>query len=194
MILVVDIKELNEYKKYNNCEIVTHNSLRSLAEIRQFIYKKYKDVFMVDDDIVSVERLYTTSDSKLNEEEIYNLIQKTYQQAKSIKAALFGFNNNPSPTHYNQHKPFMMKGYINGSSFGIIENDHLYFSNKTVACESHWINLLNAYHNRFNFIDKRFHFRQKTDSTFKLEGGQTGKRTLETEKQDTLFLRRIFGY
>lgn len=192
MIVLVDKKEKSDYKDIG-FEVETHENLNSLSEIRQYAYKRYGEVFFVDDDIVSVERLYTTINQILTPKEAKDIIYNAYYLSKQIGAKLYGFNNDPSPTHYNQHKPFMLMGYINGCAIGLNESDNLYFDPTTVACESHWICLLNAYANRFCFIDKRFHFRQKTDSTFTLEGGQTGKRTLESEKQDTLFLRRKFG-
>lgn len=192
-ILCVDINEFDEYRKFNDCEIITHNSLKNLSSIRQFLYENYKDLFMVDDDIVSVERLYNVNNQKLTEIEIKNIIDDCYYNAKNIGAKLFGFNNDPNPVHYNQHKPFMLNGYINGCAIGLIQDKHLFFNENTTACESHWINLLNAYYNRFCFIDKRFHFRQKENSTFLLEGGQTGKRTMQTEKYDTILLKKIFG-
>lgn len=194
MILIVDQSEYEKYKEFNpDLEILTHKGLNGLSEIRQFTYDKFGDVFMVDDDIVSVEKLYQTSGTILTPVEIKTIIQKAYEVSKSINSFLFGFNNNPSPTHYNQHKPFMLNSYINGCAFGLIKNEHLYFDKKTVACESHWINLLNAYHNRFCFIDKRFHFRQKKNSTFTAPGGQSAKRTLESENRDTIFLKKKFG-
>jgi hypothetical protein len=193
MIICVDEKELEAYKEQNEREIITHPGLNNLSKIRQFIYEKFGDVFMVDDDIISIEKLYQTSKTHLTPIESRKIIQDGYMQAKAINSFLFGFNNDPSPTHYNQHKPFMLNGYINGCAFGLIKNDHLYFDEKTIACESHWINLLNAYHNRFCFIDKRFHFRQKTNSTFTLEGGQSQRRTLKSEEEDTQFLKKMFG-
>lgn len=194
MILVVDEKELDIYKEHHtDFEIITHKSLNRLSEIRQFIYQKFGNVFMVDDDIVSVDRLYTLENKNLTPAEINNLIQITYCRAKAVGAHLFGFNSDPNPVHYKSHKPFMMNGYINGCAMGLIKSQHLYFSKNTTACESHWINLLNAYHHRYLFIDKRFHFHQKPNSTFTLPGGQTGRRTLSSEKFDTMFLRRMFG-
>lgn len=194
-ILFVAESEFDDYKKTQSekYEIETHPNLKSLAEIRNFIFNRYGDVFMVDDDIVSVERLYCSNDQILTQNEIIQIINEAYYNSKQIGSSLFGFNNDPSPTHYNQHKPFMLNGYINGCAFGLIKDEKLFFTNKTTACESHWINLLNAHYNRFCFIDKRFHFRQKPNSTFTLEGGQTGKRTMETEKKDTLFLKMMFG-
>ena len=193
MIICVDEKEYSDYKKNTSFEIITHPGLLNLSEIRQFIYTKYKNVFMVDDDIQSVELTYEIKNTILSPSDVYELIQKTYRTARLLDAKLWGFNNDPSPTHYNQHKPFMASGYINGCAFGLLEDENLYFDRKTTACESHWINLLNSYHNRYCFIDKRFHFRQKKESTFLLAGGQTGKRTLLSEKEDTLFLKKTFG-
>lgn len=193
MILFVDKSELIEYEQNNDFKIHTHDGLNNLSKIRQYIYDKYPDVFMVDDDVVCVQRLYQTHDQDLTPDAIHDLIQDTYRRSKNIDSFLFGFNNDPNPTHYNQHKPFVLNSYINGCAFGLRENKNLYFSPKTVACESHWINLLNAYYNRFCFIDKRFHFRQKKDSTFLRPGGQTSRRTMKTEEADTLFLKKKFG-
>ena len=192
MIVLIDIKEKKQYEDLPH-EKIYHNSLTSLSEIRQFAYTEFKNIFFVDDDIVSVEKLYETNNQNLTAREIFDLIQEAAYTAKELGAKLFGFNNDASPTHYNQHKPFMLNGYINGCAFGLFEDKNLFFHKDTTACESHWINLLNAYYNRYCFIDKRFHFRQQSNSTFLLKGGQSGKRTIDTEKQDTLFLRKMFG-
>lgn len=193
-ILFIDEAEKSEYKKhYPKAEIQTHAGLKSLSLIRREIYNRFENVFMLDDDISEILQLYQTSNKSLNPDQASKIIQKCYEQAKDVDAYLFGFNNDPVPMHYNQHKPFMFQGYINGCAMGLRKSPHLYFSSKTIACESHWINCLNAYYHRYNFIDKRFCFQQKPHETFKMIGGQTGKRTLETEKQDTLFLKEMFG-
>ena len=58
-ILFVEKKEKDKYKEhYPEIEIETHDGLNSLSEIRQKIYERYGDVFMVDDDIQEVIRLY----------------------------------------------------------------------------------------------------------------------------------------
>lgn len=190
-ILCIHESEKEDYKKIE-CEKIYHKE-NSLAKIRQFIYYKFKTVFMVDDDIISVERLFTDVNVVLQPAEVYQLIQETAYNAKQLNAKLFGFNNTLNPKHYKPQKPFVANGYINACAFGIHKDDNLYFSPKTVACESHWINLLNAYFNRYSLQDTRFAFRQKSNSTFLLEGGQTLKRTIETEKKDTLFLKMMFG-
>lgn len=190
-ILCVHESELNDYKHFD-CEKITHN-LNRLSEIRQFIYSKFGDVFMVDDDIVTVERLFTDVDVIMTPTEIYQLIQETHYNAKNLGVYLFGFNNTLNPKHYKPQKPFVANGYINACAFGLIKSNKLYFDKKTTACESHWINLLNAYYYRKSFQDTRYAFRQKSNSTFLLDGGQTNRRTVSTEKKDTLFLRLMFG-
>ena len=190
-ILCIHESEKKDYENFD-CEKIYHNK-NSLSQIRQFIYEKFKTVFMVDDDIVSVERLFTDIDVKLQHTEIWQLIQETAYNANSVGAKLFGFNNTLNPKHYKPQKPFVANGYINACAFGLHKDKNLYFSPKTTACESHWINLLNAYFNRYSFQDTRYSFRQKPNSTFLLEGGQTLKRNLLTEKKDTLFLRLMFG-
>ena len=190
-ILCIHESEKDDYKDLP-FEKVYHDK-QNLAQIRNFIYKKFGDVFMIDDDIVSVERLFRTTDVILTPDEIYNLIQETGYIAKQVGASLFGFSNSQNPKHYKPQKPFVANGYINACAFGLLKDKNLYFNEKTTAVESHWINLLNAYFNRFSFQDTRYTFRQKPNSTFRLKGGQTLKRTLETEKKDTLILRLYFG-
>lgn len=193
-ILCVDEKEEALYKEHHpKTEIVTHKGLKNLAQIRQWIFEKFGDAFMVDDDIVSIERTYCTADPILSSKEVKVLISETYEIAKECGCYLFGFADTPNPKHFKPFKPFSAKGYINACAIGIRKGGKLFFSGQTTAAESHWINLLNAYHNRKCFIDKRFHFRQKQGSTFTLPGEQTDKRTLETEKTDTLFLKKMFG-
>lgn len=89
--------------------------------------------------------------------------------------------------------PIGLTSYINASAFGLLWSDKLYFTSRTTAAESHWINLLNAAMHRKCWTDTRFCFAQAPKSTFFRPGGQTAHRTLQTELEDTLFLRRMFG-
>lgn len=190
-ILCIHESEKADYSNFD-CEKIFHQE-NTLSKIRQFIYSKFGDVFMIDDDIVSVERLFSSKNPKLTPLEINNIIQETYYNAKQVGAKLFGFANTMNPKHYKPQKPFVANGYINACAFGLIKDKNLYFSPKTIAAESHWINLLNAYYNRYSFQDTRYAFRQKPNSTFLLEGGQTSHRTMDTEIRDTLFLKMMFG-
>lgn len=194
MIVCVHESERKAYAGVIDAEIVTHN-LTGLSRIRQWIVEKFADVFMIDDDIVSIESLSENVGPRVYKTpaEAREIIMSAYSMAKESGCFLFGFNNTANPKHYKPQKPFVANGYINASAFGIINGGGLYFDSRTIACESHWINLLNAHLNRKSFQDTRYVFRQKANSTFLLEGGQTNKRTIETEKCDTLFLKRVFG-
>lgn len=197
MILCIEQGEHDAYRYHNPAvEIDIHPPLKNLAAKRQWIYERYRDVFMVDDDISFVSRLYTTGnnrDEHLSPFEIAELIQVTADSARAAGCYLFGFNQSPNAKHYYPHKPIELTGYINACAFGLFQSDKLYFTERTTAAESHWINLLNARVHRKAWIDKRFHFAQAPNSTFYREGGQTAKRTLASEREDTLFLRRMFG-
>jgi hypothetical protein len=195
-ILYVPETEADAYLEHNDCQIITHKPTRNLAHKRQEIYERFGDVFMVDDDIEFVSRVYTEGNNRkdhLAPDEIREIIERAYEISCQADIYLFGFSRSPHPKHYIAHKPYRLVGYINACAFGIRKHDRLFFTEKTTAAESHWINLLNAYHNRKCFIDTRFHFAQEPNSTFFKAGGQASKRTLQSEKQDSMFLRQIFG-
>ena len=195
-ILCVPEGQERRYAQHNRCEIITHPPLKNLAAKRQWIYERFGDVFMVDDDIDYVSRVYRTGNTRqtyLTPGEIREVIEHAYDVCQQAGIYLFGFSAFPGPEQYKTFKPFFLSGYINASAFGLRKSDKLYFTENTTAAESHWINLLNAYHYRRCFQDRRFHFHQERGSTFFRPGGQSAKRTLESEKRDTLFLRKMFG-
>jgi hypothetical protein len=183
-------------RRHADMEIHGDPPYRNLAEKRQAIYARYGDHFQVDDDIVHVSRQSIPGNPRnahLTPAEVRDLIDVAYLAAKDAGAYLFGFNRSPNPKHYIAHKPIMLVGYINASAFGLRRSPHLFFTPHTTAAESHWINLLNAYYHRYIWADMRYHFAQKPHSTFFRAGGQAARRTLDSERRDTLFLRRMFG-
>lgn len=203
-ILYVRHEEKKEYQDANpGYEVIGHTPCKNLAHKRQEIYERWPDVFMVDDDIIGVRRMWTDTrktegrDDRgrgyLTPQQAADLIHVTFENAVSAECYLFGFSNKPSPIHYPAHQPIKMTQYINASAFGLRKSDKLYFTERTVAAESFWINLLNAYTHRKSWSDMRFCFLQKDNTTCTAPGGQAANRTLETEKQDTQFLMDMFG-
>ena len=196
-ILYVPEEEAAAYRQHNpGVAIETHGNLGNLAAKRQAIYERWGDCFQVDDDIAFVSRLYLPGNNReqhLTPDEIHELVQVTAHNARAAGAYLFGFNSSPNAKHYYPHKPVCLTCYINACAFGLLKSPRLYFTERTTAAESHWINLLNAYMHRRSWSDMRFHFAQAPDSTFHRPGGQTEHRTLQSEMADTLFLRRMFG-
>jgi hypothetical protein len=192
--LCVTESEYDAYRRhYPDADIVVHpDSIVGLALKRQWIYDKFGNVFMLDDDIKAVYRLYMRQTGpKLRPEETYNIIQWCGNMAKLSGCFLFGFNKNPSPIIYSPFTPIEMTGVITGCAFGMLEGSRLRFTAESTAVEDFYISGLNAHYHRKAFIDKRFNFVQ--DQTFTKRGGQSMHRSLETERKDTLFLRKCFG-
>lgn len=198
-ILYVPESQAADYAHHNpGVQIETHpdTAHRNLAAKRQAIYTRWGNVFMADDDIAFVSRLHLPGNNRethLSPTEIADLIARTAHTARAAGCYLWGFNSSPNAKHYYPHKPISLTAYINASAFGLHPSAALYFTERTTAAESHWINLLNAYAHRKAWVDTRFAFAQAPNSTFFRPGGQTKHRTTETELADTLFLRRMFG-
>jgi len=198
-VLYVPESEAAAYAEHNpGVQIEAHpdGAYRNLAAKRQGILDRWGSVFMADDDISFVSRLYLPGNNReqhLTPDEAHDLIQRTSHWARAAGCYLFGFNAWPNAKHYYPHKPISLTAYINASAFGILAGGQLYFTERTTAAESHWVNLLNARLNRKVWCDTRFCFAQAPGSTFFRPGGQTAHRTLASEQADTLFLRRMFG-
>lgn len=191
-ILCVPESEYNEYKEHNSCEIIVHpDTIKTLGEKRNWIIDKYKTVFMLDDDLKGMKRLYTLDNYNVSPSEAYSIIQETYFNALCSGAKLFGFNHTVVPVMYDGFSPISLTGYINGSGIGIIENEKLRFSTEIVGVNDFYISLLNAYYYRFIFKDMRFCFMQ--NSIRKNTGGLSKSRNDETEKKDFYILKRKFG-
>jgi hypothetical protein len=190
-IICVPENQLKDYVKHNTCEIISHPPFKNLAQKRNWIINTFDDVFMVDDDASNFQRIYVNNNRNLTSKETFERIQELYYQAKFIDAKLFGFSEDGNHLHFNPYKPFMLKGMTGGGAYGIMKDSNLFFNEKTTGCDSHFITLLNIYKNRFSLIDTRFYF--NFQNTFTGNGGQASKRTLQSEKQDTIYLRKLFG-
>ncbi len=181
---------------YPRAEFVIHpESVIGLSPKRQWIYEKFGNVFMLDDDVTHCQRVYLHSKKaaamKLTPEEAYWRIQDNGNLARLAGCYLFGFNKDPNPTHYNPGIPLRLVGFVTGCALGILEGSKLSFNPRSTAVEDFYISGLNAHYHRKAWIDTRFGFVQK--DTFSNVGGQASFRTVETERQDLLFLRECFG-
>jgi hypothetical protein len=192
-ILCVCETELEEYKERANCDVISHPPLKNLASKRNWIIEKFGDVFMVDDDVLNFVSVFDTlprDERNLSSQKQYDIIQNLYEISKDLKVNLFGFSSSPVPMQFNSLKPLGFNINMCGGAYGVI-NSKLRFNEKTTACDSHWIQLLNLYLYKKNLVDRRYSI--EFQETFYTSGGQSKKRTLESEKRDTLFLRKTFG-
>jgi hypothetical protein len=179
-------------------EIITHSDdIRGIGPKRQWIYDKFGDVFMVDDDVSSFVRTYLpkyrsrVKYSRMNADEATDLVNALYHTATEFGAFLFGVAIAADCRNYIAQKPFRLTGAINGGAFGMRKGSKLFFHPESVSANDTFVSGLNAYHHRYSFIDTRFGFVQK--GTFSLPGGLSGMRSHGTEVTDREFLQRMFG-
>lgn len=188
--------QLPAYKERHPAEkyLVHPDTVVGLAAKRQWIYEKCGHVFMLDDDITGIQRLYEDEAKKVRDmgpETAYEIIQYAGNMCHMIGKYFFGFSKNPNPAMYRAMSPIKLSGYVNGCAFGLLAGSGLRWNPAVVAVEDYFISGMNAHKHRMAFIDHRFCFVQK--DTFKGLGGLSEHRTTETEKEDTDLLIKFFG-
>lgn len=192
--ICVPESQAEEYKKHNpDNEIVSHpDSIKGLTLKRQWIYEQFPNVFMIDDDIAHINRLYVEKGEKaaLDPDEAYDVVQYIGNCAKLSGCYLFGLSKEGNPLTYNDQKPIFLTGVLNGT-IGLLEGSKLYFHEKAVVSEDYWICGINAYYHRHCWIDNRFSV--VGSKTFGNKGGCASYRTKEQEMEDTIWLRQMFG-
>jgi len=190
--------EESQEKLYRACnpkiDIVTHpDSVKGLARKRDWIIKHFGDVFMLDDDITAMQRVYTEKGEKINVEPdvASELIRQAAQACRDAEMFLFGFSTSPGPISYNPMKPISLSGYFTGCSHGVLSGSKLWYNPDIICNEDYWISCLNAYHHRGGWKDNRFYFAQK--DTFVNRGGLSEFRNVDAEEKDFKLLQRTFG-
>lgn len=202
-ILCVAESENDIYKEnYPDVEVLAHpDSVVGIDHKRQWIYKKFGNVFMLDDDVIACRRMYTFVQKKdatcLTPQETRDLIQWVGNTAAICGCYLFGFTTYPRVEHFNAFKPISLTGRIVGASFGIMKSDKLSFvvaesSGIGGLGEDYIVSGLNAYHYRKCFIDNRFYF-DPGPNTASDSGGCAAFRTVEFEKRSFFILKKLFG-
>lgn len=196
-IICVPKAQEESYKRHNpDSEILAHpDDVIGLAVKRNWIYQKFGDVLMLDDDLTRFSRLYLEPNSlrtsRVTPQDTLAIIQQTAYMAKQIGAFVFGFSSVADARNFKPQRPFRLTGYCNGSSFGLLRGSKVFFHKEAVAVEDYFGSLINAYYHRYAFFDLRFGFVQ--ERTFKNLGGQAEFRNKESEEKDSKFLRRMFG-
>jgi hypothetical protein len=194
-IICVPESQYELYKLHNpETEIVTHSdSVVGLLPKRNWIYKNFGNVMMLDDDIDTMTRLYVSpkEEVKVKPATAYDIIQELAYACKDAGAFLFGFNTVPNPTMYKANEPIKITGYVTGCAQGLLAGSKLWYNEKIILNCDYWISLLNAYYHRYCFKDMRFYMNQK--ETFSGSGGLSEFRNLDAEEHDFKLLRKYFG-
>lgn len=195
-IVCVAESELAEYKEHNpEVEYVTHpDSVIGIANKRQWIYDKFHNVFMMDDDLKGLKNLTSRKGEKgsIAPDQAYWIIQSTANIAKLSGCYLFGYNNFVRPEHYHGQVPFSLTGYINGAGLGMLKGaTKLFFNDSIKASQDYWLTGLNAHYYRKAFIDRRFCIYQSSFGD--TIGGCSDVRTNQAEEEDFKLLEMYFG-
>lgn len=195
-ILVVPHDECDTYKEYNkDLEVISQpKEVRGITMARQFVLDHFESVFMLDDDIDYVRKMYTEEGEPYkvtNQETILQIIAQNESLAKQCGAKMFGFTHARRPVAYNPMKPFSFTGFLNGSHTGFLKGHNLKYDPRLIEGEDHFISAYNVYKNRFMIIDNRYAFFTKDNWTS--DGGCSMDRNSQNLKRDTLLLRELFG-
>jgi hypothetical protein len=191
-ILCVEESQAKMYAACNpGIEIVTHpDSIKGLARKRDWIINHFKDVFMLDDDIESLKRVYTEKGEEIevDADVAYDIIQLAANACKDSGFFLFGFSTAPTPLHYKSLAAVEFSGYFTGCAHGVLSGSKLWYNPEIVCNEDYWISCLNAFHHRGGFKDLRFYWTQR--DTFVNRGGLAEFRNTDAEEKDFKLLQR----
>jgi len=190
--------QLKEYEQHHEKKtIVAHpDSVVGLPAKRQWVYEKFGDVLMLDDDSVGMFRLYRNAAEKqvalATAKEARQIAEQVESTAAQLGAYLWGFGAHAHPLTYHPSVPFRFGGYSPGGAIGIRAGSRLFWpETTTLPIDDYWICCLNMYYHRFAFYDCRFAFGFR--DTYLGSGGMSEYRQGNAEKDATKYLKEYFG-
>ena len=166
-IVCVPQCEYDDYVKYCGLDrVVPHpDSVVGIAPKRQWIIERFRNVFMIDDEFDHLVRIYLKDDDPMSKhctpEETYDIIQSTASLCKELNGYLFGFNKPANPLYFNPVEPFAASVSMTNMIYlglGVLDGGKLFIAKDLGYCGDTFLNLINAYYNRFCLIDKRFSY------------------------------------
>lgn len=194
-ILCVEASQASLYRACNpDIEIVTHpDSVKGLALKRDWIIKHFGSVFMLDDDVTAMKRVYTEKgeETTVEPDTAKAIIEQSAYNCRQAGFYAFGFSTAPSPIAYNSLNPIQLSGYFTGCAHGVLKGSKLWYNPEIICNEDYWISALNAYEHRGGWKDTRFYFAQK--DTFVNRGGLAEFRNIDAEEKDFKLLQQVFG-
>lgn len=103
IIVCIPESELGQYRQFHpDLEYVTHpDSLKGLTLKKQWIYEKFGDVFLTDDDVRDVHRRARIEGEpvRLTGKEANDVVDATAESARNLGVYLFGFSRETHPGH-----------------------------------------------------------------------------------------------
>ena len=199
VIVCVPDAEVDAYIEANDdVEVVGHpNDVVGIAQKRQWIYAKWGDVVMIDDDttgILHMEHGFGEQPHPIPPKEADALVKRLAREAAEFGAYLFGLGSSANPQAYMAIRPYRLTGWVNGGFTGLLAGSKLSYHPAIMCSEDYWVSAMNAYHHRRCLIDTRYALRDADGAgTMKTTGGMATIRSSESLKRDVEILREYFG-
>lgn len=196
-IICVPESQYDEYERMHpESNIVAHpDEVRGISPKRQWIYEKWGNVVMIDDDLYGVHMLYKgrNEEYRLNDFKIVKELLQDYADAsKRIGYKLVGLHCSGRMMDYPSMQFVSANRVIYAGIMMLLEDDRLYFpKHEWFLCEDDWIFLLSVYHNRVTIKDYRIGLTFK-DTSHNV-GGCADFRTPEKIKRSIEYIKKHFG-
>ena len=158
LLLLVAQRQFDEYRAiYPSARIDCHpDDLHGMSPVRQWMYEKYGDLFMVDDDVPVMFDHTSERIGRCEPAKARDVIQRLHDQAADMGLFLFGTSDDPNPLHFQPHRPFRLTGVVRGRAMGIRAGSRLWFPTDPVTDDEMSISGLNAYQHRCVLVDNRY--------------------------------------
>jgi hypothetical protein len=194
--LCVPAREAEAYRRGNpDSELIVHpDSVRGLSAKRQWIFERYGDVFMFDDDVSVMTDLTKSAGEPMRVKDgqiVRDLVYRLFDQAAQMGAYLVGFANFANPTASRPQIPFELTGFVPGRSLGVRAGGKLFFPDKKLITDDMFVSALNAHAHRFCLRDCRY--ATMAPGTWVNEGGMNAYRTWDTLLENNRYMVEMFG-
>jgi len=189
---VVMESEADEYRKIHDKVWAIPDKVQgNLARVWNYIlnHANEDNIITIDDDIKHFGRWNGNVKVKLNEQEVYRMVQEGFQLAKDLDVVYWGLNCLADKGAYREYTPFGMTCYI-GGPFQAHRNNPLRYDEVIYLKEDYdmSIQVLNSY--RKNLRMNMYHYvcEQAT-----IKGGCADYRNVKKEMEQNKKLQKKWG-
>ena len=189
---IVSENEKDDYLKIHKNVIGVPNEVQgNISRVRNYILDNYneKNIVMLDDDFNSIGVFEGNKLKKLDEEGVYNMIQKGFLMAEDLGVKLWGLNIISDKGSYREYTPFNTNAMILGPFNGHLKHN-LRYDEKIPLKEDYDLSLkmLNKYRKTLRLNMYHYNSEQNT-----IKGGCAVYRNTETENEQFNLLVKKWG-
>lgn len=191
---VVAENEAKEYKAIHDKVIIIPNKIQgNISRVRNYILDNFLNVdeklIMVDDDFKSIGCFEGNLLKKLNEDEVYQMIEKGFLLCEDLGAKLWGLNIISDKGSYREYTPISTNAMILGPFNGHVMHD-LRYDERIPLKEDYDLSLqmLNKFRKTLRLNMYHYNSEQNT-----IEGGCASYRSVITEAEQFNLLQKKWG-